>query len=118
MKRRLCVFVRYLIQCEKMSRYSRLKNIVKQRLSTIPKDLCEYCCLKTEHKCVKEAFHIIKHFDNVYTRRQSDQIFRFKLLEDILSEVENDTETIVHHLLGYEKERPWLINYEAEKENI
>ena len=103
---------------KKMRRYSRVKNIVKQRLSTIPKDLCEYCCLNLDHKCVIESFHIIQNFDNVYTRRLSDQIFRFKLLEDILSEVESNYETIVYHVLCYEKARPWLINFQAEKENM
>ena len=101
-----------------MRSYSRLKKLVKQRLSTIPKDLCEHCCLNRDHNCVVEAFHILHNFDNVFSRRLSDQIFRYKLLEEILSEVVDETEIVVGYIIGYENARPSLKNLDADKENI
>ena len=101
-----------------MNRYRRLKNVVKRRLGAIPKTLCEDCCYDIEHMCVVEEYHVLCHFDNVFSRRSSVQQFRLKLLEDLLFECVQNSEDVINHLFHYQEARPWFIDVEGNKENI
>ena len=101
-----------------MRSYSRLKNLVKQRLSTIPKDLCEHCCLEREHSCVIEEFHILHNFDDVFGRRRNVQQYRLQILEELLLDCVQNREDVITHLISYQKARPWFVDFESNKENV
>ena len=73
--------------CEKMSSYFHLKILVKRRLSAIPRALCEECCLDIEHTCEVEEYHLLYHFDDVFSRRSSAQQYRLRILEELLMEI-------------------------------
>ena len=99
----------------RMSVYLRLKNKVNQKLNEIEKVLCEDCCLNRDHSCAVELFHILQHFDRVYSVKLKDQKFRLKLLKDLLRQCVRDSEIIEISINAYKTVRPWLL---AEKENL
>ena len=99
----------------RMSVYLRLKNKVNQKLNEIEKVLCEDCCLNRDHSCAVELFHILQHFDQVYSVKLKDQKFRLKLLKDLLRQCVRDSEIIEISINAYKTVRPWLL---AEKENL
>lgn len=99
----------------RMSVYLRLKNKVNQKLNEIEKVLCEDCCLNRDHSCAVELFHILQHFDRVYSVKLKDQKFRLKLLKDLLRQCVRDSEIIEISINSYKTVRPWLL---AEKENL
>ena len=101
-----------------MNTYNRLKNLVKQRLSTIPKDLCEHCCLEREHLCVIEEFHVLHNFYDVFGRRRNVQQYRLQILEELLLECVQNREDVITHLISYQKAIPWFVDFESNKENV
>ena len=107
-KKKIAVVIR-------MSVYLRLKNKVNQKLNEIEKVLCEDCCLNRDHSCAVELFHILQHFDRVYSVKLKDQKFRLKLLKDLLRQCVRDSEIIEISINAYKTVRPWLL---AEKENL
>ena len=104
-----------------MSRYRRLKNLVKRRLCAIPKSPCENCCLEREHNCEVDEYHVIHHYDSVFSRKRSLQKFRLRLLKELLLECVRESDTVILHIVGYETTRPWLqadSSSEINKENM
>ena len=101
-----------------MNTYIRLKNLVKHRLRSIPKDLCENCCLEREHSCVIEEFHVLHNFDYVFGRRRNVQKYRLQILEELLLECVQNREDVITYLISYQESRPWFVDFESNKENV
>ena len=101
-----------------MNTYIRLKNLVKHRLRSIPKDLCENCCLEREHSCIIEEFHVLHNFDYVFGRRRNVQKYRLQILEELLLECVQNREDIITYLISYQEARPWVIDLNSNKENV
>ena len=101
-----------------MNTYIRQKNLVKRRLRSIPKDLCENCCLERVHSCVIEEFHVLHNFDYVFGRRRNIQKYRLQILEELLLECVQNREDVITYLISYQEARPWFVDFESNKENI
>ena len=91
-----------------MNIISHLKNKIKNKLNAIPKAFCEDCCLRRDHECDIEFYHIIYYFDRCFSKRSNVQKFRLRVLEALLFECIPDIGMINYSLTEYQAFRPWL----------